>query len=112
MNKNLDPQMIRMFIYSAVIGISSSFGFFMFTAWLAMSAFDKADENPDFYPVSAVTWLICLIVFVVLMVLWIIALVRQKSKSTAVGVSAAFAVAGFAIGFIAFPFMSAMATMT
>lgn len=31
--------MIRMFIYSAVIGISSSFGIFMFTAWLAIGFF-------------------------------------------------------------------------
>ncbi len=110
MSDNKDSGRIRMYVYSSIMGIVSSFGFFMFTAWLLLTA--SADEHPVFFPISAVTCLICFIVFVVLLVLWIMALVKQKNKSRTIGISVAFAGAGLAIGFIAFLFLSAMAIMT
>ena len=57
-------------------------------------------------------FIICFVVFVVLMILWIIALIKQKDKLITAGVSARFGGAGMGIGFIAFAFLSAMATMT
>ena len=112
MSDNKDSGRIRMYVYSSIMGIVSSFGFFMFTAWLSLTASNKAGEHPVFFPISAVTCLICFIVFVVLSVLWIMALVKQKNKSRTIGISVAFAGAGLAIGFIAFLFLSAMAIMT
>ncbi len=112
MSDNKSSGVIRMYVYSSIIGIVSTFGFFMFTAWLSMLSFNKADEHPVFFPVSAITCSICFIVFVVLSVLWIMALVKQKNKSRTIGISVAFAGAGLAIGFIAFLFLSAMAIMT
>ena len=91
MSDNKDSGRIRVYVYSSIMGIVSSFGFFMFTAWLSLTASNKADEHPVFFPISAVTCLICFIVFVVLSVLWIMALVKQKSKSRTIGISVTFA---------------------
>ena len=57
MSDNKDSGRIRMYVYSSIMGIVSSFGFFMFTAWLSLTASNKADEHPVFFPISAMaTW--------------------------------------------------------
>ena len=112
MSNNKTSQMILMYIYSAVMGIALSFGFFMFSAWLGMLSFDKDHVYPSFFPISGASWIICFVVFVLFMILWIIALIKQKDKLITAGVSALFGGAGMGVGFIAFAFLSAMATMT
>lgn len=111
----MSSQSVRMHVVlsgiSVGIGAILSFGFFMFTAWLSMTSFDKVSEHLRFYPFSIITMLICFIVFVVLIVLWIIMLMRQKNKLVSAGVSALFALAGLAIGFVAFLFLSSMSVM-
>ena len=96
---------------SVGIGAVLSFGFFMFTAWLGISASGRAYEFPRFYPFSIITVLICFILFAVLFVLWIMTLMRQKNKLISAGVSLLFAMAGLAIGFVAFLFLSSVAVM-
>ena len=101
-----------MYIYSAVTGAAASFGFFMFTAWLSMVAFNKVAEDPRFYSFSIVSMLICFLIFVVLTILWIVQLLKQKNKLRSAGISALFALAGLGIGFVAFLFLSSVAIMS
>ena len=110
MSKELSAQVIRMYIYSSVVGAASSFGFFMFAAWLCMFSFDKTSLNPYFYPFS-IALVILFVISAVLTVLWIVSLTKQKSKLKTAGISALFACAGLTVGFAAFLIFSAMSIM-
>ena len=80
MNDKMTWQKIRMYIYSFVIGLVASFGFFMFAAVLSMVAFDGVNENPKLYSVSLISFVVCCVIFAVFSVLWIVALIKQKEK--------------------------------
>ncbi len=110
MSNKPSPQTILMYIYAAVIGMVSSFGTFMFIAWLGV--FDRTVDTPWFYTPTIAKWLFCFVVYIVFMVLWVIALVRQERKLMAAGISVLIAAGGLALGFIGFLFYSAMAIMS